>query len=153
MTQSRPRVFLDSNVIFSALCGASGAPRRILVLAAEGVLEGQISTQVDLEVRRNVRARIPRGEALYSVLLEESRITIVPDPRPDTVRNLLVLVTYAPDAMILGAALEARVDYFVTGDQRHILPNDRLCSCMPFRLLSPAAFLAEFEPPLSPESL
>lgn len=50
---------MDSNVIYSALYGASGAPRRILVLAAEGALEGLISTQVDREVRRNVGARIP----------------------------------------------------------------------------------------------
>ena len=47
MTQLRPRVFLDSNVIFSALYGASGAPRRMLVLTAEGVFEGLISTQVE----------------------------------------------------------------------------------------------------------
>lgn len=149
----RLRVFLDSNVIFSALYGTSGPPRRLLLLAAEGAFDGLISAQVDREVCRNVGARIPRGEKLYRALRDETAIVIVPDPRPDTVCRLLALLTYAPDAMILGAAVEARADRFVTGDQRHILSNERLHACMPFKLMSPAAFLAELEPPSPPESV
>ena len=141
----RLRVFLDSNVIYSAVYGASGPPRRILVLAAEGVFDAFISALVDRELRRNVASRIPYGERLYAALCEEARLIVLPDPQVATVERILRIVTYAPDAAILGAAMEACVDRFVTGDQRHILSNKRLHACMPCRLITPAAFLAELE--------
>jgi predicted nucleic acid-binding protein len=138
-------VFVDSNVIFSATLSKSGAPRRILRLAAGGVIRLVISQQVEREVCRNLEMKVFQVAHLYPVLLHEANIVVVPDPSEETVREMLPYVRYWPDAMILAAAKEVGVDFFVTGDVKHFLSAAELKNRVAFEILSPAEFLQRLE--------
>jgi len=139
------RVFVDSNVIFSAVLSKSGAPRRILRLAAGGVIHLFISQQVEQEVRRNLKQKAPQVVHLYPLLLQEANIIMVRDPSEETVREVLPYVRYLPDAMILAATKEAEVDFFVTGDVKHFLSAAEVKNHVAFGILSPAEFLQRLE--------
>lgn len=68
-----PRVFFDSNVIFSGLYSREGPPARLLEAYTRGRLEMVISQQVLAEVVRTLEAKIPQAlPVLYLLAILES---------------------------------------------------------------------------------
>ena len=112
----RPRVFLDTNVIFSALYSPTGPPADILRLHIDGKIQIVVSQQVLEELARTIAAKLPTAAAAVQTLLLKAPPEVVPDPPPRIVKSWARLVDPV-DAPVIAAASEAGADYFVTGDE------------------------------------
>lgn len=107
-------VFLDSNVLISALIGAAHSAPVVLVdwLAsspAASLITGRCCVQ---EVERNLSRKLPQAQALWREFMRTSGIRIVRCPRTS------VAGVNAKDAAIVAAAVAASATHFVTGDKR-----------------------------------
>lgn len=76
------------------------------------------------------------------LLLDDTRLTIVPTPDAATIEHCTALLDYANDAKVIAAAWQAEVDYFVTLDRQHFLENTALKSALPFHMGTPGDCLA-----------
>ena len=118
MTASaRPRVFLDTNVVFSALHSPTGAPAEILRLHIDGNIQMVVSQQVLEELARTISTELPQAVDSVQTLLLSTPPFVVPDPPRPLVDRWSQAVGLA-DAPVIAAAVEPRVDYFVTADRR-----------------------------------
>ncbi len=101
-----PRVFLDSNVIFSALYSPSGAPSVILGHFVKGSVRVVVSQQVLEEVIRVIKEKLPEALPALRKLLTDSRPEIVANPHPEEPGQWSGRLS-AGDAAILLAAIAA----------------------------------------------
>ena len=107
-------VFLDSNILISALIGSTHSAPVVLVdwLAssrAATLITGRCCIQ---EVEKNLARKLPHALPLWQQFVIASGIGIVPCPR----RSIAGINT--KDAAIVAAALAAAATHFVTGDKR-----------------------------------
>jgi predicted nucleic acid-binding protein len=107
-------VFLDSNVLISALIGSSHSAPVVLVdwLAsspAATLITGRCCIQ---EVEKNLARKLPQAQPLWRQFLSASNIRIVPCPRKS------ISGINAKDTAIVAAAISAAATHFVTGDKR-----------------------------------
>ncbi len=136
-SEERLRVFLDSNVWFSALyTDLKGSyPSVILKLAQTGVFDLYYCTLVALELRHNVLRKIPEKEdALNSMLEHAEKLT-------DVLLDLEILKKLPEgERIILSTAIYNRMDVFVTGNTRDFgyLLGERIGKT---RILTPGDFL------------
>lgn len=113
----KPQVVFDTNIYISAIL-FGGNPRSCLELARSGDIVLIISKAILVEVAKKLREKF---------LWEETDIT-------DVIEGLLVFITIInpsqtitiikedePDNRILEAAMEAKADYVVSGDKKHLL--------------------------------
>ena len=139
MPKSKPRVFLDSNVIFSGLYSPEGAPGIILEHFVKGSISVVVSQQVLEEVIRTVKEKLPDSLPALSRLLVNSPPEVAGDPKlPDT--KLWTKKLHPGDAAILAAAINAQPDYFITGD-RHFVENLDIVKETGLAIVTPAEFL------------
>lgn len=139
----RPRVFLDSNVIFSGLYSPEGAPGIILEHFVKGSISVVVSQQVLEEVVRTVKAKLPGALPALRRLLVSAPPEVVADPqRQESERwtNRLPL----GDAAILAAAIGAQPDYFITGD-KHFTDVPAIAEEARLLVVTPAQFLELLE--------
>lgn len=139
----RPRIFLDTNVIFSGLYSSVGSPARIIDLLVDGRLEVVISQQVLEEVVRAFKQKLPSKLVALSTLLVNSRLEIRKDPSREEVVRWTELMN-ADDATILAAAIAAQPDYLVTGD-KHFLDHPEVSEQTGLPIVSPAHFVRRLE--------
>lgn len=120
---AKPRVFVDSDVLFAGAASASehGASLVILRMAEITLIDAVVSEQVIVEVERNL------GEYLSSALpafhqLVSRCVEVVPSPAPD---ELLAYHGLADpkDAPILAASVQAACPWLVTFNVRHFQPG------------------------------
>ena len=107
-------VFLDSNVLISALIGGPKAAPVVLVdwLAGDpgsALVTGRCCVQ---EVDRNLARKLPYAQPLWEQFLFATAIRIVPCPRAP-LRGI-----NEKDQPVVGAAMMAGATHFVTGDKR-----------------------------------
>ena len=107
-------VFLDSNILISALIGSAHSAPVVLVdwLAsspAATLITGRCCIQ---EVEKNLARKLPQAQPLWRQFIVASGIRIVPCPR------LSVAGINAKDTAIVAAAVAAAATHFVTGDKR-----------------------------------
>jgi putative PIN family toxin of toxin-antitoxin system len=121
----RPRAFLDTNVIVSALYSADGPPAEILRRHIEGRITAVVSQQVVDELIRAVSRKLPEALPHLRDLLLNAPPEIVPDPSADEVERLASGVNHL-DAPLLAAAVVAGVDYLVSGDTTFLREARRL---------------------------
>ena len=135
---NRHRIVLDTNVLISAIL-FGGKPRKVLDLVLSGSLDCTLSIAI-LDELRDVLQRPKFGfsadvclhitEELHGVCA-----IISPSVRVDA-------IPYDPDDnRILECAVEAHAHFIVSGDP-HLLDLGEFES---IRILSPAAYLKEFE--------
>ena len=114
-SDKRLRVFLDSNVWFSALYTdfKGSYPSVILKLAQAGVFDLYYCTLIALELRHNVRKKIPEKEdALNNMLEHVEKLT-------DVLLDLEILKKLPEgDHVILSTAVYHRMEVFVTGNTK-----------------------------------
>lgn len=113
---SRFRIFLDSNVLISALIGDPDSTPVILVDWLTGGHLGPVLTSrcnVE-EVERNLAHKLPQAVPPWRSFLERSGVTVVPCKKGRT-RGI-----NPKDAPIVVAAVAAKATHFVTGDKRLI---------------------------------
>lgn len=135
----RPRIFLDSNVIFSGIYSSEGAPGIILEHFVEGRLRVVISQQVLEEVVRTVKERLPQALPALRRLLVSIPPEIRNDPSPEEVARWAEVI-HIEDASILAAAVGAQPDYLVTGD-KHFFENLGIEEKSGLNVVTPAQFL------------
>ena len=139
MPEPKPRVFLDSNVIFSGLYSSRGAPGIILERFIEGRLRVVISQQVLDEVIQTIKEKLPEALPALRGLLVNMPPEICKDPAPENVKRWMKLMD-AGDAAILAAAVAAQPDYFVTGDKR-FFENPDIAKKSGLQIITPARFI------------
>jgi len=116
-SQSRRRVFFDTNVLFSGIHSASGRPAELVGDAVAGRLIGVVSQEVLSELSRNLLRKAPHLLSRMGELVLGAYFEIVPDP-PDQDIVRWRDAGFGTDAPIVAAAILASVDYFCTGDRR-----------------------------------
>lgn len=112
----RFRIFLDSNVLISALIGDTDSAPVILVDWFTGGHLGPMLTSkcnVD-EVERNLARKLPQAIPLWRAFLQRSGVTVLPCKKKRG-RGI-----NPKDASIVAAAVAAKATHFVTGDKRLI---------------------------------
>lgn len=113
---SRFRIFLDGNVLISALIGDPDSAPVILVDWFTGghlgpMLTGKCNVE---EVERNLVRKLPPAAPLWRAFLQRSGVTVMPCKKRRT-RGI-----NPKDAPIVAAAVAAKATHFVTGDKRLI---------------------------------
>ena len=139
VSEPKLRVFLDSNVIFSGLYSAGGAPGIILERFIEGRLMVVVSQQVLDEVIRTIKEKLPEALPALRKLLVNAPPEIWKDPIPEEVKRWSGLLDVG-DAVVLAAAVAAQPDYFVTGD-RHFTENPNIAEKADLQIVTPAQFI------------
>ena len=135
----RPRVFLDSNVIFSGIYASQGAPAIILEHFVEGRLRVVISQQVLEEVVRTIKEKLPEALPALRRLLMSMPPEIRNDPSAEEVARWAKVI-HIEDASILAAAVAAQPDYLVTGD-KHFFENLGIQEKSGLHVVTPAQLL------------
>jgi uncharacterized protein len=110
------KLFLDANVIFTAAYSAQGLSRGLFRLAAVGKCALCTSAFAHEEAVRNIHNKAPEKLADLTVLMKQ--VDILPEPHPQWVIRVARLPLSGKDAPVLAAALQGKVDIFVTGDRR-----------------------------------
>jgi putative PIN family toxin of toxin-antitoxin system len=117
------RAFVDTNVLFSGFYSSRGVPRAIIGKFIEGEIGLVISQMVLDEIIRTVRSKLPEKLPLLRAFFIATTPEIQKDPSLEQVKRWSAKVP-AVDAIILAAAINAKVDYFVTGDNHFLKPLD-----------------------------
>lgn len=113
-----PRVVLDSNVLISAL-HFGGKPEELLLLANEGSIELFLSAFILEETARNLKEKLGWEErAIRDALTIIKAVATLVQPK----MRLQIISQDDADNRVLECAVEARADFLVTGDKRHLLP-------------------------------
>lgn len=110
------KLFLDANVIFTAAYSAQGLSRGLFQLAAAGKCALCTSAFAHEEAVRNIQKKAPDKLTDLTTLMQQ--VDILPEPHPLWVTRVERLPLAAKDAPVLAAALQGKVDIFVTGDRR-----------------------------------
>jgi uncharacterized protein len=103
-------IYLDSNVLFSAVYDAISPFRKFWMLANVTVVTSPYAVA---EVRRHIE--FPAQRLRFEELIARTRI--VSDADPAFVPRQIRLVE--KDRPILASAIAASVDYLITGDKKH----------------------------------
>jgi predicted nucleic acid-binding protein len=108
------KVFLDSNVLISALIGSTHSAPVVLMdwLASSptaALITGRCCIQ---EVEKNLARKLPQAQPLWQQFVSASGMHIVVCPRQS------IIGINAKDAAIVAAAVSASATHFVTGDKR-----------------------------------
>ncbi|MEK7634033.1 MAG: putative toxin-antitoxin system toxin component, PIN family [Patescibacteria group bacterium] len=130
------KVILDTNIIVSSIV-FGGKPRDIFSLVQEGKIEAYISSFILYEVKEVLTKKFDfNDEKLKEVrqLIKDNFIVISPRISLQTIKVHLL------DNKVLEAAVEAKADYLITGDKKHILPLKKIKNT---KIVSPEEFLKQ----------
>ena len=112
-----PKVVIDTNIFVSALI-FGGNPRTCLELAREGEITVFSSRKLLLELSHKLADKFHWSDFEIKDVLEGlKKIIQVVNP----LMKLAVVRNDPSDNMVLECALEAKADYIVSGDKKHIL--------------------------------
>jgi putative PIN family toxin of toxin-antitoxin system len=143
LPKSKPRVFLDSNVIFSGLYSSERAPGIILEHFVKGNIIVVVSQQVLEEVVRTIKEKLPDALPALRKFLVSTPPEVVADLALEKVERWARKIPEA-DAAILIAATVAKPDYFITGDN-HFIENPGIARETGLHIVTPAQFIELFE--------
>lgn len=126
------RVFIDTSVLFPGLL-FPGPPRRLLYLARERKIALVVSGLVLSEVKGLLKAIAPSHLEELDTFLVEAKVEWVKHPSRTTIQKYAKFTGHEEDAPILAAAIQAKPDYFVTGDKgfkrKELKPLINIISC------------------------
>jgi len=134
------RIFLDSNVIISGIYSKAGPPGKILDLHTAGRIQIVVCKFVLEEVIRNIRVKRSKDIPALYAFLSNAPPTVAVDPG---INEILLWAKYLSqeDAIILAAAIHARVDCFITGD-KHFHSAALQHQKLNLKILTSAEFIA-----------
>jgi len=142
------RAFLDTSVYIAALLSPKGAAGELLRLAETGAVRFVVCEEVIVETDRVLSVKFP-------LLIEESRKLwkhlkpeMVLGPPPDQLKPFLQKLKNG-DAVILGAAKQAKVAAFVTWNTRDFMRPDVL-ALVDFPIVVPGDALTLFRKWIDP---
>ena len=133
------RIFIDTNVWFSAFYGSQNAEKLIKAHICKKI-QAVISQQVLDELVNNIQTKIPSTlphlEKLFAAIPPE--IT----KNPETI-SLLVRQTVNPkDQSIFQAVLDSKIKFFVTGNLKHF-KTEKIRRQTGVKILNPAQTLSQ----------
>jgi predicted nucleic acid-binding protein len=107
-------VFLDSNILISALIGSAHSAPVVLVdwLASSRAATLITGRRCIQDVEKNLARKLPQAQPLWRQFVIASGIRIVPCPRKS------IAGINAKDTAIVAAAVAAAATHFVTDDKR-----------------------------------
>jgi len=122
-TPAKPRVFVDSDVLFAGAASASehGASLVVLRMAEITLIDALVSEQVIVEVERNLADYLPSAIPLFRQLVARC-LRVVPDPSADELAICSGLAD-PKDAPILAAAVREECPWLITFNVRHFQPG------------------------------
>jgi uncharacterized protein len=132
------KVVLDTNVYISAIL-FGGKPETLISLAREKAIDIFISDLILNELIRIFKTKFGWNNDQIKILIEALyRIThfVIPTEK------INVITVHQSDNCILECAIEANVNYIISGDKHHILP---LKNYRDIKILSVSQFLNEFK--------
>lgn len=109
------RIFLDANILFSAV-KTDGAIRRLLQLLLDAGHDCQVDGYVIEEARRNLAAKAPGSDAALNALLGKMKIA---ELQPSGPASDAALALAEKDRPVLAAAIRSGCEALVTGDRTH----------------------------------
>lgn len=117
-----PRIFLDTNVWFSAIYGSKNC-EAILRAARQKSLIPVLSGDVLDELIVNLKKKIP--EATHT--MQEIILSAAPElvPSPNTIPLAVKRAVVDDDQKIIAAAIASNADYFITGNIKDFKRNAR----------------------------
>jgi len=131
------RVFLDSSVLFAAVCSPTGGSFRILQESLARGLQLASVPYVAEEVETALREKYPDLLTRFKAYLRTFPFVIAPNPPLKSVALYFEAVP-EEDAPILAAAEKSQAAWFLTLDKKHFLENPRVKRLrLPFEILSP----------------
>lgn len=110
------RVFVDTNVLFSAI-GFDGNEREVVGRAIDGTLRLVLSDFVIREARRVLARKSPNRLSRFEWTLTILDYELVATPLDDLLETASHLVRDPGDAKVLAAILKARPEFALTGDK------------------------------------
>ncbi|MCJ7740572.1 putative toxin-antitoxin system toxin component, PIN family [Candidatus Microgenomates bacterium] len=110
------KVFLDSNIWFSAFYGSVNCQKLIKAHTNEKI-KAVVSRQVLEESIRNIKEKIPEILSVFQTYLINYPPLLISDPEILNSRIRGLVNKY--DQPIFISAMMGKVDYFVTGNIRH----------------------------------
>lgn len=121
-TRSRPKIFLDSDVVFAGAASPTdhGASHVTLRMAEITLIECVVSDQVVTEAERNLMAKLPAKLPEFRLLIDRS-LQVVGDPLPNDLPPHSGQAD-PKDLPVLVAALREGCSHLLTFNLRHYTP-------------------------------
>ena len=110
------KLFLDANVISTAAYSTRGLSRGLFRLAVAGKCTLYTSAFAYEEAERNIQKKARDRRAELTRIMNQ--VGILSEPHPRWVVQMEKLPLAGKDAPVLAAAVQGKVDIFVTGDRR-----------------------------------
>ena len=144
MTTKKPRLFLDTSVIFAAVLSPTGGARKLFLLGEAGLLQLVVGPTVLRECQEVVQRKSPASLPTLAQLLASATLETSQAPTQKQIGTAEAYVQYAPDARVLAEAMLAKPDWFVTHDKEHFLKH-RSRIDLPFEIGTPGDVLQRFK--------
>lgn len=137
----KPRVVLDTNIYISAII-FGGKPEEVILMAKEEEIEMFVSAAIIAEVANKLSNKFLWSSIDVTDFMREigEAATII---KPSA--RLAVIEADDSDNRILECAIEAKAEYIISGDQRHLLP---LKNYLGIKIVTSARFLKRIRKPL-----
>ncbi|MEJ2112044.1 MAG: hypothetical protein P8Z37_19460 [Acidobacteriota bacterium] len=140
MATKRPRVFMNTSVVFGAVLSQTGGARKLFLLAEAGLLRLVSGPTVLKECEEVVRRKAPGSLSRVAQMLSAANEEVSLPPAKRDIEKALELVHCLPDARALGKAIRAMPDWFVIHDREHFLKG-RKHDKLPFEIGTPGDFI------------
>lgn len=144
MSSSKMLIFLDANVILSALFSAGGPEGVILDYFIEGKFKVVISQHVLEEVIHNIKLKLPKALPVFQNLLILAPPAIIENPSFKEIIEWSMVIRLE-DAGILASAVAVQPDFLVTGD-KHFFESAEIAAKSGLRIVTATQFLEIFKP-------
>jgi putative PIN family toxin of toxin-antitoxin system len=136
----KPRVVLDTNIYISAIL-FGGRPEEVFLLVKEEEVDLYVSTAIIAEVAAKLTDKFHWSPAdVTDVVKEIGETATVVRPR----KRLYVIAGDESDNRVLECAIEAKAEFIVSGDRRHLLSLKQYDG---IRIVSAAVFLRRIGKP------
>lgn len=138
------KVFLDSNIFFSAAYSGKGASFFLFSLEKERKIK--ICTSIFV-LQEAERALIEKGEKEcllnFYQIIRNSHLEVLAKPQTKIIKICQELI-HSKDLNILASALESKCQLLVTLDKKHFFTSKLAKTNFPFQILLPKDFLLHF---------
>ena|SRR3989344_3410852 len=113
----KPKVVFDTNIYVSGLL-FGGNPRACLYLALENSILLFTTSALLLELSQTLNGKFKWQEPeIRSLLLGIKKFATIVKPQT----RIMVIKNDPPDNRILECAIQAKADYIISGDKKHVL--------------------------------